>query len=360
MGITSSAALAVLPVISGRVSLDLRNTNPDILRFIQPSDYQPLSVTGLLELGVQNFPSQPPEIRTRIVTYIAADVQTKKGTVPLNILASLSQQPFLVAQDDSVRMPKDIVDPESHVSEVFNHFPRWMPRMKSRAEEDMIEQLRKLQSHSPLRKTMDRGMLLEVTEYISTRGESAATREEAIGLSRKLLKLLAKTPQYTELVKEIPRERRWIVTNLGLKAMDECRDRNAQSALFDEVLPLLEDHIPMTDMLRGVFGWNSRLHHQVLFCQLDLTLKKGAPYKKVREIVKEIGQYELSEEGVVGLKKLLGGRDWVPTKKQSLVKTANAVFTNPIDSADLFEVSFNDVDHPQVLAFLKRMGCEER
>ncbi|KAF9445202.1 hypothetical protein P691DRAFT_676124 [Macrolepiota fuliginosa MF-IS2] len=361
----------ILPIIDDRVFLDLRGFSTasyGILSLLDPSssNAKPLTNTELLDLSVRNFGSQPPEIRVSIVTYAAK--HEKK--VPRGILERLWEKPIIMCRDGVERTPGEVVDPKATAGvgdiiatcarvdvdvDAGKVFYKYLPRLEGRADEEIMKGLRRLPI-CPLRTTLDQEMLLEVTAWISRNGD----KPEASEVSRKLFRMLAMNPVYGEFVKAIPRGVRWIVTNLGLKASDECRDRNAQFALCDEVYALVDEDIHMTDVLRSILGWTQKLSHVVLFDQLDVTLRKGGDYTKVREIVNAIGSEELSEEVLNKLRGVLGEREWVPTKAGGLVRPENAVLEHAVDEAGFIEVSFNAAAYPKVVEFLRRMGVQDR
>lgn len=366
--VTGVTSVEILPIIDGSVFLDLRGYSVglhEILSFLDPSsssNARPLTSTELLSLGVQNFGSQPPEIRVSIVKYATKH----EKSVPREILERLWEKPIVVCRDGVERKPGEVVDPMASggVGDILatcasvdgeRVFDEYLPRSESDADGEILESLRKLPV-CPLRTWLNQEMLLKVTAWIS-RNER---RAEAGEVSRKLFRLLVNNPAYGEFVKAIPNDDRWIITNAGLKATHECRDRSAQFALCDEVYALVDEDIQMTDVLRGVLGWTQKLSHDVLFDQLDATLRKGGDYSKVRDIVKAIGSDELAEEDLAKMRGILGEREWVPTKGGGLVRPENAVLEHAVDEAGFMEVSFSKAAYPKVVQFLKRMGVMER
>ncbi len=362
-GITS---VTILPIIEGCVFVDLRGYSVgsfEILRLLDSriEHARPLGDPELLELGIRNFGSQIPEIQISIVKYV---LQHEKG-VPRKVLDDLWQMQFVVCRDGVSREPGEVVDPtRGGLADILSIcvdtdeegvFKAYWPRLESPSDKEIVESLQKLPL-CPLRTTLDEDLLLKITSWISTTRHA----EEASEASRNLLKLLATHPVYGDFVRAIPDETKWIITNAGLKARHECRDRSGTYALLDEVYALVDENILMTDVLRGILGWAEKIPHQDLFEQLDATLKRGADYYKVREIVKAIGSDELGDESFSELRKILGERAWIPTKIGGLVGPVNAVFEFAVDEAGFCEVSFSKAAYPKVAQFLKRMGVEDR
>jgi hypothetical protein len=363
--------VGLLPIIDSCVYLDLRGYSVrlhgimHLLSLGSPEEERPLTNNDLLDLGVRNFGSQPPGIRSSIVTYVVGH----EKSVPGEMLERLWETAMIVCRDGIVRKPGEVIDTSSTVGigAILSSctestdggdgaaFEDCLPRLQSTEDWEIMEGLKKLSS-SPLRTELDESLLVRITEWISKNVDRSA----AVEASRKLLKFLAANPGHGNFVGAIPMDHKWIPTDVGLKARHECRDRGTQSLLFDEVYALVENGVQVTDDLKAALGWTEKLSHETLYDQLDATLKKGGECDKVWEIIKVIGSEKVAPADLVRLRVMLEGREWVPTTVPSLVKPEDAVLGHVVEGIGIYQVSFSEGVNPNVVAFLRYMGVRDK
>lgn len=359
----------IIPIVDACVFLDFRgwpSRSYEILRLLDPNSSRnptPLSSVDTFELGVNNFGSQPPELRSSIIRFAARN----ERIIPRGSLERLLDVPSVACKDGAVRKPGQVIDPtaKSDLSDIVvackdldastGAFDEYLPRSDGPTDVEIVQEFKRFRV-SPFRQDLDQTLFLKITSCIS----GNTHRPESADISRKLFKLLALNPPYGDFVRAIPRETRWIVTTSGLRAQHECRDRNAHSVLFDEVYAVVGEDIIITDALRNILGWAEEISLDALLSQLDATLRKGGEFTRVRDIVKTIGAAKPSDKDLDRLRALLDGRPWVPTKSGQLVTPNDAVIDDAIKEAGFFEVSFNEKAYPEVIVFLKRMDVKER
>ena len=354
-------SIDILPMIDACVYLDFRTWLPksyEILRLIDSQLPVPLTPTDTFELGVLNFKSQTPKLRSSIIRFATRN----QKTLPRESLDKLLDTPSIMCKDGINRRPQDVLSHQSgsDLSDIITMcmsldvsiFDEYWPRLDYGDNEEIISEFQNF-SVSPFRDHLDQKLLLKIVSCISNHVDCP----QSINISKKLFKILGSNASYGDFIKKIPSGTRWIATNSGLRAQHECRDRSLHSSLLDEVYAIVLDDMIVPDTLKGLLGWSEEISPDVIVSQLDAILTKGGDFKRLRTILQRIAVMQIS---VAELTQRISDRAWVPTKSGRLVTLENAVLDDAIEDAGFLEVSFNEKADPEAVDLLRRMGVPER
>jgi len=356
-------SIDILPMIDACIYLDFRtfpSKSYEILRLIDSRPPIPLTPAETFKLGVLNFESQTPKLRSSIIKFATRN----RKALPRESLDKLLDTPSIMCKDGINRRPQDVLSHQSgsDLSDIITMcmsldvsttiFDEYWPRLDYDDNEEIMSEFQNF-SVSPFRDHLDQALLLKIVSCISNHADCS----QSIDISKKLFKILGSNASYGDFIKKIPSGTRWIATNSGLRAQHECRDRTLHSSLLDEVYAIVLDDMIVPDTLKGLLGWSEEISPDVIVSQLDATLKKGGDFKRVRAIIQRIAVMQIS---VAELTQRIGDRAWVPTKSGRLVTLENAVLDDAIEDAGFLEVSFNEKADPEAIDLLRRMGVSER
>jgi len=356
-------SIDILPMIDACIYLDFRpwpRKSYEILRLIDSRLPVPLTPTDTFELGVLNFQSQTPKLRSSIIKFATRN----QKTLPRKSLDKLLDTPSIMCKDGINRRPRDVLSHQSgsDLSDIITMcmsldvsmtiFDEYWPRLGYDNNEEIIFEFQNF-SVSLFRDHLDQVLLLKIVSCISNHADCP----QSIDISKKLFKILGSNASYSDFIKKIPSGTRWIATNSGLRAQHECRDRSLHSSLLDEIYAIVLDDIIVPDTLKGLLGWSEEISPDVIVSQLDAILTKGGDFKRVRAIIQRVAVMEIS---VAELTQRISDRAWVPTRSGRLVTLENAVLDDAIEDAGFMEVSFNEKADPEAVDLLRRMGVPER
>ncbi|KAJ7262754.1 hypothetical protein B0H12DRAFT_1104316 [Mycena haematopus] len=348
LGIPSGTTLP-LPIASGVVYLDGANVNLALLPQLAPSNSNPLSSSDILALALEHFALQSKSLQSRFLDFM---VQSRDALPPA-LSKSLQTVVFIPVLDGTLQSPAHVIDPaRPDLVAIYSESKDRIPTMQAY---DMPI-LRHLRSLKLLTATLTVDLVAERIQFISSRSASS----EARLLTAQLLSMLyTSSLDCTSL--EIPLEAKWLPTASGLVGRGECFDAAQQSELFDEVVPVLDQDVKLSQSLRTALGWDQPISMSILMGQLRAIIRSGhASTLKLDCLIKEFSARTLSEADLTELASITFGRPWIPIASNRLAPTNHAVFTSTFGLAGFYQIPFSLADQPHVRRFLLQMGCSER
>ncbi|KAK0187120.1 hypothetical protein F5146DRAFT_1063566 [Armillaria mellea] len=352
-GVTASTS-SLLPLASGIVYLDGSNVDLAILSHLELENGVPLSEIDIVALALEHFGEQSKFLQH---AFLEQMVQ-QRDSLPPRLLKILQTTKFIPVLDGSLQSAEHVIDPTTPVMTLYTDSGDRVPRSIDDDAGFLLKQLRLL---GVLRGTLTTEIILERIQHISSIRNS--NPKNAKGLSIRLVDLLF-TSGFDCGQLEIPVDAKWLSTNRGMLNHEECLDRGLhRPELFDEVYPLVEDTINVSHSLRLALGWDKPLSFATLSQQFNLVISArgtNGAYKKLRVIIKELSQRELSEEDLATLKGIIDGRAWIPINSRYIATTSHAVFFLPLPLAGFHEIPPALADRPEIRGFLFKMGCTER
>lgn len=353
----AGATSMLLPTVRGVLYLDGTSVDLALLPHLEPSSATPLSDLDILGLALENFFDQSKYLQNEFMEHM---VQTR-DTLPPRIMSVLQNVKFIPVLDGSLQAPGHIIDPKSPLRALFSQSGDRIPRTAGRGEDDTVLFLRQLRALGLLRSQLAPEIITERIAFISSSRNSNSEMSRSVSLQ--LLDLLF-TSGFDCSQVEFPLDAKWLPTNRGMAGHEECLDKGLhRPELFDEVFPLLDESINVSQSLRFALGWDKPLPLSVLIQQLRLVIeRKGIEntYKKLRAIIKEFGQRDLSDEDIRAISSITMEHLWIPISAGRLSTTAHAVFVLPLPLRGFHEIPHTFSDRPDIRKFLLRMGCSER
>jgi sacsin len=340
------AIIPVLPQVPSTVWLDLRAISQDILQYLDPNYSHPLSASAMHELMLKHFQLQSPEVQLAFVRYLDSNyLSVSHGT--LNHLATIA---FVHARKGNLRAPKDLVDPEAPIAQLFPGASSSLPDTSKPNLQTLTNHLRNLGLFIT-RLSLD--ILRDRIQFISG-GHAVEPAEQAKILIEFIRNQSFDCRQLYD--SSLDFNLKWIPTSEGLESPLTCRDmasHKGHTHLFDEAIPVVE--LDVGENLRQAFLWDVEVPFALLSQQLAKVLDHlEPPYEKVDAIVKELSHRSITQHELPLLQDLLRGQKWVPTGRGDLVVAQFAV----LGGEDLPEVGFHSiVSDSRTLDFLRRMGC---
>ncbi|KAF9446298.1 hypothetical protein P691DRAFT_733572 [Macrolepiota fuliginosa MF-IS2] len=364
MSITSTATvrgvdplgISILPQVDSIVYLDLRTISQDFLQYLDSNHRSPLSVNEMQDLMLQHFGVQSLEMQVAFIRYL----DSNSDIISRGILDRLKATAFVPACDGSLRSPKSLVDPRATIATLFPGASPSLPDTSRPILRTLVDHLRNL---SIFTTELSAAIICDRIHFIAG---GQCSRPES--LARTLINLINTTRFDCRDLFDQPglsSELEWLPTPEGLKCPLKCRDLSSHSSktdLFDEVMPTVVPDVHIGYYLRQAFEWDGEIPFEILSQQVMKVLDAGEPsYKKVREIIKELGHRGLTPEETSSLRSLLEGRRWVPTRSGTLETVAFAL----LGGEDIPEIGFHSIvfdpqRHSKVRLFLRQMGCSDR
>jgi sacsin len=346
--------IPILPRIHSIVYLNLHRMSADILKYLNQKYHSPLSLEEMHGMMLNNFNAQSLEMQAAFVKYLAS----RSSIISRNVFDRLANIAFVHACDGSLQPPKQLIDPQAAIAALYPGASS-LPDTSQPLLQTLVNCLRDL-------KLLVINISLEIVrERICHIASGTCPRPEE--LARRLITLindyrldcnhLFNTPN-------LPSSVEWIPTPEGLKSALGCRDTKShlrKHDLFDRVMPMVCSDMKISDNLRRAFPWDGEVPFDVLSQQLVKVLDEpGQLYGKVREIVKEIGNRNLTAAQLTSLRELLTPRTWVPVRGQNLQTVTYAL----LGETDIPEIGFHSIaydtySHSKVRNFLEEMGCVE-
>lgn len=337
--------IQILPLLENMAYVDgSRIDLTRILKVIDPTA-SIFEDADVVSLALEEFASETIQAQSAYIKYMAQYSEQ----LPPRIVNALRNTTFVVAGDGTLRMPTNLIDPQSCIASLFLEGDVHMPRMSRDIDRTIVHNLRLL---GVLQNTLSSTMVMERTGFISS------TRSpHARDLARNLLKAMHRSEiDFSGL--EIRPDIRWLPANKTLMGSRECLDRESHPiGLFDGVFALLDTGLKISDSLRTALGWNKPLTVAILAKQLKHILQHDKPYDKVWKVLEELGDRNLGEDEMSIIRSHIAGQAWVPVAGRKLVETPYAAFTVAMPSTGFYEIAFSEDDHPGVCEFLVRMGC---
>ncbi|KAF5349962.1 hypothetical protein D9756_009229 [Leucocoprinus leucothites] len=341
-------AIPVIPQVPSTVWINVRVMGREILQHLDSKHPSPVSASELQELMLKHFQSQSPETQLHFVQ----DLVSNPFSVSRGVLTRLASISFVFARDGKQRAPKDLVDPDSSIVELFTESLSYLPDTSQPASRTLVKHLRSLDLFIS---ELSLEILCERIRYIST--------HQASDLAKTVINFIDRHRfDCRDLFNSsLSRDLKWIPTSTGLESPLSCRDASShygKTHLFDEVMPMVNGDVPIGYYLRKAFLWDVEVPFSVLKQQLSKVLDQLEPqFEKVYDIIKHIGyrsnlrSFELPET-----RELLKDKNWVPTRKRTLVATSFVLLNGEdIPSVGFHATYFDSRMHE----FLRKMGCAD-
>ncbi|KXN87239.1 Sacsin [Leucoagaricus sp. SymC.cos] len=342
-------SVPVLPLVPATSWIDLRAISQDILQYLDPKYPSLTSSNVMQELVLEHFHSQRPGTHLAFVQYLF----TNHLSVPHGTLTRLASIEFVLACDGKKRAPKDLVDPQARVAELYPGASPFLPDTSQFTREIMVKLLRELHLFIS---DISLDIVRERIRFIS---DGHASEE----LARTLINFIGESRLDCRRLFEsmISFDMKWIPTSTGLESPYTCRDVSShygKTELFDEVMPFVRDGVRISLDLRKLFSWDVQVPFLILFRQLDKVINQAKPpFEKIRALVMEVGHRKLKESEIYQLRVLLVDKRWIPTREETLVSVPFALLAGE----DAPDVGFHSVVFDSsVTSFLRRMGCVDR
>ncbi|KAF7361321.1 BTB domain-containing protein [Mycena sanguinolenta] len=344
-----SGTIAPLPVATGVVYLDGANINLALLPQLAPSNANPLSSADILALALEYFSLQSKSMQAKFLDFMVQN----HNTLPPALSKSLQTVAFIPVLDGTLQSPAHVIDPaRPELVAIYSESKDRIPTMQA----DDAPILRHLRSLKLLTATLTVDLVAERVQFISSR---SALTESRLLTTQLLSMLYTSSLDCTSL--EIPLEAKWLPTATGLVGRGECLDAASQPELFDEVVPVLDRDVKLSQSLRTALGWDHPIPMSILLGQLRAIIRGGhASTLKLECLIKEFSGRTLSEADLAELTSITTGRPWIPIASNRLASTNYAVFASTFGLAGFYQIPFSLADQPPVRSFLLRMGCTER
>ncbi|KAG7085716.1 hypothetical protein E1B28_003260 [Marasmius oreades] len=339
---------SLLPPVTNVSFLDLSPPNDNLLLLLSPLR-QPLTVSDLLKLSLDNFQSQPVHFQSAMVRYMANNVRS----ISPDTIDRLKNIAFLPNRAGILRAPADLIDPSSPIAKLYLPEPdsEWLPS-KSRNDGPLVDEIINL---GLLQKTLSTRVVDERIKYITS------TNDNAI-LARSLLDLI-KSENFDCSCVHIDPEAKWLPGDSGLSSTNRSRDPAMYALgreLFDEVLDVVE-FVPRR--LRERVGWGSPIPFSILLQQFE-RIVLGRNANKIGIVIKEFSSRLLKAWEFDKLKNVVGDEPWIPISGRRadelfLVPTSRAVLGTSRGDSPPF--GFHELpSDPSRQKFFRAMGCLER
>jgi hypothetical protein len=153
-----------VPVVDGVSFVGLDNIAPALVKFLEPSQPNPMSETDLVEMAVENFTTQPKHLQLPYAAYNHQPNQNHSGHYEQTQQSSLS----FLRKTVYVVFLVEIVDPDSEFGRLYIGCPAHLPSRSSPG----VEVVRCLKSLGLLRAHLNPEIIAERVEYISSRQTS--------------------------------------------------------------------------------------------------------------------------------------------------------------------------------------------
>lgn len=331
-----------------------------LARAIAP-EIDTLSDLGILQMALNQFVAQPPNVQLSFVVWIAEN----SDSIPRKLIDTLGQIPFVVSRNGAFMRPTEIVDPSSDLArDLMEPNDPHLPRLDSAADLKMLSGLKMLNLVVVSLTPAIAGKLIGRISDVSSDLASRRT------LSEKLLKLMDQH-RFDASSVNLDRNLRWLPIEGGeLCSPTECRDSiedddhpTRSRALFDMVLKVARISIT-SPSFRRTLGWESTLplsiiKGQFLACAAACESIPAPTLERCfSALIREFGRRfrKLTVGDLDELRVATANRRWIPIKSV-LCEARYTVFS--LDS----RLPPFKVFHPSNIGeyeFLRAMGCTER
>ncbi|KZV67175.1 hypothetical protein PENSPDRAFT_688340 [Peniophora sp. CONT] len=306
-----------------------------------------LTVSGVLQLALDNFGSQLSDMQAVFVQRMCKDVLT----LPRSMTLQLSSLRFVsVAAGQAFARPSDVVDPRSTINALLDASSVRIASVRTQAERDIVNGLSQLDLFV---KSMTPTIASECIAHVGASSDA--------DLARQLFSLL-NVGSFDAAALAFDSAARWIPCADGqLHGPTECRDDRAemqqQRALFDRVLAVAA--VPsVSASLRSRLDWNLAIPVDVLKQQfIACVAEDPSPVATLHVLVQTLASRSLSDADVTVLRAAVAGREWVPVDNDDCASTSFAVLYLDSSLPPFRQVKSRA---QSVRTFLLRMGCSER
>jgi sacsin len=341
-------SIPVLPHIPNTAWINLRSISQDILQYLDPDYPSPLSGSDLQKFMLTYFQSQTPETQLTFVQYLVSN----SVSVSRKTLEGLAAINFVPARDGNSRAPKDLVDPEALIAQLFPGRSSSLPDTSQPHHRILADHLRTLKLFVT---DLSLDILRDRIRFISN--------SQAPELAKTLIQLISQLRFDCRSLfnSSLSRDLKWLPTPTGLQSPLVCRDTSShhgKTYLFDEVTPMISSDVHVDHYLREALMWDDKVPFETLSCQLVKVMNRPeAPPGKVRKIVEHVGHRSISQNELSVLQALLKGRNWVPTLQSTLVSAPFVLLSGEdIPAVGFHAPAFDSHMH----GFLRQMGCDDR
>ncbi|KAM6499265.1 hypothetical protein JOM56_004773 [Amanita muscaria] len=328
---------------------NIRDTTSSILKKLRISV---LKDEDILLRSLELFTSQPKPLQAAFISYMKLNQYRL-----VNVVQVLQKTAFLLATDGSSQSPENVIDPKSPLADLFPHGCKdsRVPVNDDEYDNRLFDDFRALHL---TKTTLEADLVQERISYISSNSSSP----EAITVASSLLKLMNKL-RFSHHGLSIDPNMSWLPTANGLSTSKQCINSGRRDTdLFDEVLVTLDESISISPSFKELLDWNKPLPLDILATQLRRVLESSlsdVQSRKIRNIIKELSNRQLSDADVQVIRTAADGRAWIPTKSGQLAQPSRVVFVNVEDSSGFHEAAFSKIDK-EIYQFLCSIGCLER
>ncbi|KXN81916.1 Sacsin, partial [Leucoagaricus sp. SymC.cos] len=343
------ASIPVLPLVPSTSWINLRAISQDILQYLDLNHPSPTSSNVMQELMLTHFQSQSPKTHLAFAQYLVNNFRS----VPRGTLTRLASIEFVLARDGQKRAPKDLVDPQASIAELFPGASPFLPDTSQSILDTLVKHLRRLHL---LVTEISLHIVRERIRFIS---DGHASEE----LARTLINFIngSRLDCRQLFDSTISSDMKWIPTPRGLESPRTCRDALShyrKTKLFDEVMPLVKNSVRICFELRSVFSWDVEVPFLILVQQLARVIDQTEPsIEKIRDIIIEVGHRKLKPPELNELQTLLSNKKWIPTREETLVAAPFVLLSGEsLPGVGFCSVAFDS----SVTSFLRKMGCVDR
>ncbi|KAF8638386.1 hypothetical protein AX17_002247 [Amanita inopinata Kibby_2008] len=345
--------MKLIPSMKGVHFLDKSSFDDATCSLLKALKIQVLEEKDIITFALDCFSSLPKSLQAAFVSYIKDNAYR----LPTSSKEALRKNKFLRTTGGVLQSPSSIIDPSSSIAKLYtgscNH--ERLARNDDRFDEQILSNLRALQL---IEKTLTANIVQERISYISSNHTSPTARDIALSL----LSLMNDTSFMCTGI-HVNQKMKWLPTAKGLVSSSECVESGRRDTdLFDEVLTTLDSSIRITASFKALLDWDEPLELDVIKKQLTHVLegsRSESSHRKIRAIIGELGQRNLSDGNIKSLQGIVAQRPWVPTASAELAPHSRAVFVSVPDRSGFYEIGFPSYEN-QICRFLERMGCQKK
>ncbi|KAF9016388.1 hypothetical protein BDZ89DRAFT_1166299 [Hymenopellis radicata] len=355
-----------LPVVDGTIFVNVSEseTSRDMLLLVDSHALSKgLDEVAILRLAIRNLHTQTPANMDLLMSRIARRLPDLGQTA----IAELGTARFVLVDDGTRRVLRDVVDPESKIAALYQGETGRFPA--GAYAQDLFEPLRHY-----FRRSLSLDIVRERVQFIANRAPQR--NGEVHGKAAQLLALLDATQSLASFYPtlSILASATWLpVDNDGLCKAQECRSAltDDEKLLFDLVLPSVLVKVE-SPALREALSWHLPVPFEIVFKQLEMSLvlyqdDRRAASSRLRAIINYLtAKHERApfDSAVLAqITTVVGDKPWIPVDEQACVATRHAVLSTSRSLRLLgafkrvrCSIFSRDLD---VVTLLKSLGCAD-
>ena len=304
------------------------------------------SNTDILQLAIQHFQSQPPDLQARFLKLLSTT------HIPSASLSQLKSIPFILCVDGEFHAPQALVDPTERLANLLPPYSPHLPQYQTILQKMIVDNLKSL---SLLPNTLTMEIFQEIVDIIIQKQDTQ--------LSNLLLEFLNDNSTSWS-IPNLLLNSSWLDTTNGLSSPADSRDHKFAD-LCNRVLPLLKraKRIQSQKLLHALH-WDAPPSLQIVVAQFKALVSEEKPScPELFPVTSFLGSHleELSNSNSLQeLEQFVKGRSWVQTYGSVLTSTTFAIFKQDQLIHPFKQITSQFADNKGARSFLQAMGCMER